>query len=134
MKSRGRLLHSSPPFHKRPEGLEISAIGFYEVAVLWGFDDHRDPAQAGISDEAAERLEADRPLADVLVTVHATSQLLFAVVDVNDLQGGDAHDLIELAQDGSISLWRPDIIAGCKQVTGIQADSRPLREADLVQE
>ncbi len=134
MKSHGRLSLSSLLLRETLKGLQISAIGCYEVVVLRGFDDHRDPSQAGISDQVAKRFEADRPLADVLVTVHAASQFLLAVVDVNDLEGGDAHDLIEYTENAVIIVKGPDVVAGSKQMAGIQADTGSLRQSDLIQE
>src|SRR5574337_1245592 len=123
----------SPAFCEGPEGVQISAIRLDEIAPLRSFDNHRNPAQARIGDQAAKRREADRPLADVLMTVHTAPQFPLAVIEVNDLERGDAHNLVEQIQHRMMGVRRPDIVAGREQMTGIQADAGPLRESHLIQ-
>src|SRR3990172_9494104 len=70
----------------------------------------------------------------MLVPIDTTPQLLLRVVQMNDLEARDPYDRIECTDDISVPLRGPDVVACRKDVAGIQADTCPFREADLIQQ
>src|ERR1700719_2489421 len=66
-------------------------------------------------------------LTDIFVAVHSAAESDFGVVDVPDVYLIEANGLLDLRNRGLQTAFRADVIAGGKQMCGIEARSRAQR-------
>src|SRR4029453_11258112 len=100
------------PLGERIDGNDFRSAAFR----LRGLEQHRQPAEPGIVDEAAERFEAETSPADVLVPADPASQRLFVVVKVKQLRALEADQPAELVERLRVAFWGADIVAGGEQM------------------
>ena len=67
-------------------------------------EQHRQTLKPAIVDDAAERLEPDATLADVLVAIDAAAERPLRVVQVKDLQAIEADQAPESVERARIAL------------------------------
>src|SRR5262249_47021765 len=74
-----------------------------------------------IVDDAAERLEAQAAVADVLVPIDAAAERPLRIVDVECLQPIEADEPAELPEGRRVAFGRAEVVARCEQVAGVEA-------------
>ena len=73
--------------------------------------------------EAAEAFQADVPKADVLVAVEAGAEGGAGIVGVNEVDVGEAEQLVGAAEGGAEAGRAGDIEAGGEEVAGVEAEA-----------
>lgn len=88
-------------------------------------DDDWDPAYDRVVDQLGERPFAERPVADVRVTVPARAAGVRGVVRVHQAQSGPPHRLVEGGQCRVHTTHCDEIMTRGVQVAGVEADAEP---------
>ena len=91
------------------------------------FQDQRDVIESGVIHDKSKGLDADGPLSQRGMAVHPGAQVLFGIIQVHGLQVAQPHDIIKGLHGRFETLWGSDVVAGAKGMTGIQADTDPVR-------
>ena len=81
--------------------------------------------ESGIVHDAFENFIAQKPLADTIVPVNMAAERFHAVVEVNATQVAETDDAVELPEGFFIAFGGNQVVAGCKGVAGIEADTNP---------
>jgi hypothetical protein len=79
-----------------------------------------------VIDQKAEGFEADEALSDMGMAVNPTAEIFPAVVYMEGPDAVRTHQTVKLFHGSGISGFRPDIVSGCKHVTGVQAYTHAL--------
>lgn len=112
---------SNALFHETLQNANIAFV------IAWlidrSFGDKGAVAEAGVVQQTAKRLGADRALADVFVPVQLRSARSFGIVAVPDAHRCKAHRRLDLRNSRFIALGRNNVISGNMGVTGIEADA-----------
>src|SRR5262245_28513290 len=95
--------------------------------LLRRFEDHRPIPEAEVVDQQPKRLQTKAAAADVGVAVHAAAARLEAVVDMKSLEPRQTNRPVEVAHGRLVLRFRPETIAGGKDMASIEAHSQPLR-------
>ena len=110
---------------------EVAPVGRHEVVVLGCLEDHGKAAEMGIAHEASKWCQAQPPLADVLVSVHAAPQIRLRIVQMNGLQAIKAQARRKISPGVPIAFARSKVIACSENVAGVQANSHAISSFDL---
>ena len=112
------------------QGSQILAISF---VAPWGLKEHRKRSEPRVIEQKSKRLKSQFSFANVLMPVHAAAQVFLGVVQMKRLHPVETHDGIKLSEHRLVGRTRPQIVTGCKQVTGVEADTQPVRVLSLTQ-
>ena len=95
-----------------PEGAQVPRIPRIHIAPLargafelWRLQQHRQVREARVVQQPSEWLEAQAPLADVLVPIDTAAARFFRVVQVEDLHAIEADNARELAEGCFVALF-----------------------------
>src|SRR4051812_12015280 len=91
--------------------------------------DQRDPPRAWVGEEPAERLRADRPVADEHVAILVGAECALAVIEVEEARCLAGRLLERVQRPLHLGLRRAQVIAAREQVAGVEpvARARPQR-------
>ena len=108
--------------------MELAQVGadVLHLGTGFGFEAHRNAGEARIVDEAAERIEAEVALADMLMAIDARMERLERIVDVEGDEAIEPHMFIELGEGAVVALFRAQIVARSEGVLGIEAQAQAL--------
>ncbi len=96
----------------------------------FGLDEARDLREPGVVDQAAERLEPERPLADVLVPIDPTAARPLRVVQVERAHRRKTDGPLELLHGSLVAAVGLEVVSGRVDVAGVDADAdAPARRA-----
>src|SRR5262245_45988261 len=87
------------------------------------FQQHRQVAKPAVVDDPPKRLESEKPLADVLVTIHTAAERPLRVVQMKGFQPVEADETAELLECRGVAFWRAQIVPRREQVTRVQTDA-----------
>src|SRR5260370_31252798 len=106
---------------KFPQSCHVAAIVAWLIDRC--FENKGAPGEERVIQNAAEGVEADFALADMLVTVHARTVMCFPVVDVTYVHAIKAHGAVNRPQRGFQALGGAQVPACSESVGGIDADA-----------
>src|SRR4029453_5917565 len=128
---RSRSPRSALPAPQAAKGRQVSDV---TVVTLRRLQDHGQLPQAPVSQQEAERPEADAPGAAVLVAIEPRAEHRLGVVQVEGCDAVEPHAPVELARDLLDPPGRPDVVSRSEQVTRVEAEEETLGPADTCQE
>jgi hypothetical protein len=105
----------------RVPGIDIAAAPALGRIQLGRLEQHRHGPRTGGRSAAAERLEPEAALADVLVPIDTAAARLLRVVQVEHLEPLEANDAVERIERRPVALVRPEVVSRRHQVAGVQA-------------
>ncbi len=82
--------------------------------------------------DATETLDADIPIADVVVPVLEGAERILRIVEVQDEQPVQTNDSVELLHHRIHIVDRSDVVPGSECVTCVEADADSLLRLDLI--
>ena len=88
----------------------------------------------GIGKQPPERFETDESFADMLVPIDSTAARLLRVVAMEDVEPIEADDALERLERVVVAGRVSDVVSGCEQVAGIEADADPGRAIEMRQD
>ncbi len=99
-----------------------------------GLEAHRNSEEARIVEHPAERVDAEIPLADMLVAIDARMEGLQRVVQMERDDPLDADVLVELVEGALVALVGAQIVAGRERVLGVEAQAQAVVLLDGVED
>ncbi len=90
--------------------------------------------EAGVVEEHAEGFQADLSLTDVLVPVDTRAERLLRVVEVEGTDVIEADEALDLSRQPLVAVTGPDVVAGGKDVAGVDADADALAVVEAVED
>ena len=69
----------------------------------------------------------------MLVSIDAAAARLFRIIHVEDLEAREADGAAEPAEGVAITGVGADVVTGCEQMAGVEADTDPRGSADQVE-
>src|SRR5271166_685163 len=129
-KSSARTTTHSPAansvlLHQRPQQRHVFHV-FEHLLPLRSLEHLRDFAEARLAHDVAERIEADLPLADVLVPVHARIERRFRIVQMQGRQPVASDEMIKACEYPLDADRGGDVVAAGEEMRSIEADAEAL--------
>src|SRR4051812_18657456 len=129
---RGRGVLPGSSSDERPKCLKVPLVERVDLDRSFGFalrlrglEEHRRLPEPPVVDEAAERLEADVPFADVRVPIDAAAERLLRIVHMEGAQPGEPDCTTEPLERRGVAFRGGQVVPGREQMTGIEADAEP---------
>src|SRR3990172_6812727 len=126
---------TSSTSHQLPERPQIDHVQILPFLLpLRRLQVHGYAPESGVVEQESERFQAHATAADVLMAVDSAAKLSLRVVQVKRLHLADADGAVEFPHGCSVVQFCPHRVSGGEGMAGIEADSQPVRIANLVQD
>src|SRR6266849_9616146 len=107
---------------------------FAQIFAFWRFQHFRDFIEAGVPHDEAESLQTNFAFADMFMSIYPRAARGFGIVHMNGDEALESDRAIELAKCFFDRSFTSNVITGGKNVGRVQANTKLLRFAYIVED